>query len=105
VIAGAGRTWQLVGSDGRPRGSTHPGMLGGNRRGRIYGRLDCPAALRALARGGYLANRVFFLDEATAIAAGYRPCEVCLVKEITGRKRDRLYMARKILDAVERPLS
>jgi len=42
-----------------------------------------PAALRALARGGYLANRVFFLDEATAIAAGYRPCEVCLVKEIT----------------------
>jgi len=48
VIAGAGRTWQLVGSDGRPHGSTHPGMLGGNRRGRIYGRLDCPAALRAL---------------------------------------------------------
>jgi len=55
-------------------------MLGGNRRGRIYGRLDCPAALRALARGGYLANRVFFLDEATAIAAGYRPCKVCLLR-------------------------
>jgi len=28
-----------------------------------------------------------------------------VLKEITGRKRDRLYMARKILDAVERPLS
>jgi hypothetical protein len=31
-------------------------MLGGNRRGRIYGRLDCRAALRALARGGYRLN-------------------------------------------------
>lgn len=28
-----------------------------------------------------------------------------VLKEITGRKRDRLYMARRILDAVERPLS
>jgi len=28
-----------------------------------------------------------------------------VLEEITGRKRDRLYMARKILDAVERPLS
>lgn len=70
MTTGAGRTWQVVGPDGRPYGSTRPGMLGGNRRGRIYGRLDCRAALRALARGGYRAYRVFFLDEATAIAAG-----------------------------------
>lgn len=55
-----------------------PGTLGGNKRGRLYGRLDCPAALRAIARGGYVKNRVFFADEATAIRAGYRPCAVCL---------------------------
>lgn len=45
---------------------------------KIYGRLDCPSALRAIARGGYVRYRVFFADEATAIAAGYRPCARCL---------------------------
>jgi len=55
-----------------------PGALGGHRQGRIYGRLDCPSALRGIARGGYTRNRVFFLDEATAIAAGFRPCYVCM---------------------------
>jgi len=44
---------------------------------KIYGRLDCPAALRAIARGGYVRFRVFFADEQTAIAAGYRPCATC----------------------------
>src|SRR5207245_1866531 len=37
-----------------------------------------PTALRAIARGGYVKNRVFFADEQTAIAAGYRPCAACL---------------------------
>ncbi|MDY7104906.1 MAG: Ada metal-binding domain-containing protein [Actinomycetota bacterium] len=71
-------TWRLVGPDGRACDSPVPGTLGGHRRGRIYGRLDCPSALRAIARGGYVRDRVFFADEATAIAAGYRPCAVCL---------------------------
>jgi methylphosphotriester-DNA--protein-cysteine methyltransferase len=44
----------------------------------VYGRLDCPAALRAIARGGYVAERVFFRDEAHAKAAGFRPCGACL---------------------------
>jgi hypothetical protein len=70
--------WNLVGADGRPFGSELPGTLGGHRRGRRYGRLDCPAALRAIARGGYVRDRVFFRDEATARAAGYRPCAVCM---------------------------
>ena len=61
--------------------SPTPGRYGGHRAGRRYGRLDCPAALRAIARGGYVTNRVFFADEATAIAAGYRPCAVCLPAE------------------------
>jgi hypothetical protein len=71
-------TWTLVGPDGRPYQSDRPGTLGGHRRSRIYGRLDCPGAARAIARGGYVAQRVFFADEATAVAAGYRPCAACL---------------------------
>ena len=55
------------------------GTLGGRRRTRIYGRLDCPSALRALARGDtYARERVFFADERTAVAAGYRPCANCM---------------------------
>ena len=72
------RTWTLIGADDRPYESDCPGILGGNRGSRIYGRLDCPSALRAIAPGGYVANRVFYRDEATAVAAGYRPCGRCL---------------------------
>jgi methylphosphotriester-DNA--protein-cysteine methyltransferase len=74
-------TYTLIGSDGRPYESATPGRLGGHRASRIYGRLDCPSALRAIDRGGYVAHRVFFADEATAIAAGYRPCAHCLPDE------------------------
>ena len=72
------RTWTLISTDGRPCPSDRPGTLGGHRRNKLYGRLDCRSALQALARGGYQAQRVFFLDEATALAAGYRPCAVCM---------------------------
>ncbi|MFI2028241.1 Ada metal-binding domain-containing protein [Streptomyces buecherae] len=68
----------LLDGNGRPYPSAVPGAFGGHRGGRLYGRLDCPSALRALARGGYRAQRVFFADAATARAAGYRPCAVCL---------------------------
>jgi methylphosphotriester-DNA--protein-cysteine methyltransferase len=71
-------TWTLLDAAGRPYASGEPGTLGGHRRSRIYGRLDCPSALRAIARGGYVRHRVFFADEATAVAAGYRPCAICL---------------------------
>jgi len=72
------KSWRLVGADGAAFESACPGTLGGHRRTRVYGRLDCAAACRAIARGGYRVNRVFFLDEPTAIAAGYRPCAVCM---------------------------
>lgn len=72
------RGYLLIGPDGRPYRSIGPGTVGGYRRGRIYGRLDCPSARRAIAAGRYVRHRVFFADEATAIAAGYRPCAVCL---------------------------
>jgi Metal binding domain of Ada len=76
--AAAPRVYELLGADRRPYRSTAPGQFGGHRRSRIYGRLDCPSARRAIARGGYVAHRVFFADEPAAIAAGYRPCAVCL---------------------------
>ena len=72
------RVYTLLGADRRPYPSPVPGQFGGHRRTRIYGRLDCPSARRAPARGGYQAHRVFFADEPAAVAAGYRPCAVCL---------------------------
>lgn len=72
------RDYTLVGADGRPHRSPTPGALGGHRRTKGYGRLDCPAALRWIARGHYVKHRVFFANEATAVAAGYRPCAVCM---------------------------
>jgi hypothetical protein len=71
-------TWALIGPNGKPWRSPAPGTLGGHRGSKIYGRFDCRTARQAIARGGYVKHRVFFLDEATAVAAGYRPCAVCL---------------------------
>ena len=70
--------YHLIGRDGKPYDSETPGTLGGHRKLKIYGRLDCPSALRYIAKGQYVALRVFFADEETAIAAGYRPCGKCM---------------------------
>jgi methylphosphotriester-DNA--protein-cysteine methyltransferase len=72
------KRYKLIGADGKTYESATPGMLGGHKATRIYGRLDCPSAMRAINRGGYVKHRVFFADEATAVAAGYRPCARCL---------------------------
>ncbi|GAB3363244.1 Ada metal-binding domain-containing protein [Modestobacter lapidis] len=87
MMATTAAPFRLVGPDGREHPSDRPGTVGGHRRSRIYGRLDCPAALRALARGGYRAHRVFFADEHTAIQAGYRPCGGCLPGQHRNWKR------------------
>ena len=71
------KQYRLIGADGREYLSPTPGTLGGHRRTKGYGRLDCRVALRWIAKGHYVKWRVFFADEATAIAAGYRPCGVC----------------------------
>lgn len=75
------KQYTLTGPDGLAHASPTKGLLGGHRGGKIYGRLDCPSALRAIARGGYVKNRVFFADEQTAIAAGHRPCGVCCAQK------------------------
>ena len=79
-------SFTLIGRDGRPHVSPRKGKLGGHRKTKIYGRLDCRAALRAIARGGYVAQRVFFAGESDAVAAGYRPCAVCLPEKYAAWK-------------------
>ncbi|GHO97828.1 metal-binding protein [Reticulibacter mediterranei] len=72
------KLYTLIGPDGKPYQSETKGQFGGHRRNRGYGRLDCRSALAYIAKGQYVRHRVFFADEATAIAAGYRPCAVCM---------------------------
>lgn len=50
--------------------------LGGNKKLKIYGRLDCRAGKRMKVE-----NRVFFENETEAIHLGYRPCAICMRKE------------------------
>lgn len=83
------KMYKLVGADGKEYLSEMPGTLGGNGKLKIYGRLDCPSALSAIRRfpGSYEKSRVFFADEKTALAAGFRPCGNCL------REKYKDYMA------------
>ena len=75
------KIYHLIDKNGNTYESEIPGTLGGHRRLKIYGRLDCPSALRYIAKGQYVKYRVFFADEETAIAAGYRPCARCMLEE------------------------
>jgi hypothetical protein len=83
------RTYTLIGEDGTPYPSTTKGTIGGHRGMRIFGRFDCPAALRAISRGGYVGSRVFFADATVAVRAGYRPCAVCMPAAYRAWKNDR----------------
>jgi hypothetical protein len=96
------RTWTLIGANGKPYESDAPGTLGGHRRGGIYGLLDCRTAAQAISRGGYVQHRVFFADETTALAAGYRPCAVCLPeKHAAWKTRNR--SSTSMSDVSDRP--
>jgi methylphosphotriester-DNA--protein-cysteine methyltransferase len=83
-------TYTLIGADGKPYESETPGALGGHRRNKVYGRLDCAGAARGIAKGHYVKQRVFFADEATAIAAGYRPCARCMPERYREWKAQRV---------------
>ncbi len=73
------KLYTLIGPDGGRYTTPEKGTIGGYRKERRYGRLDCKAARRAIANGSlYEQQRVFFADEAAAVAAGYRPCAVCM---------------------------
>ncbi len=53
--------------------------LGGHKRFKLYGRFDCPSSLRAMARGLGVDAWVPFVDEESAIIAGYAPCNRCMM--------------------------
>jgi Metal binding domain of Ada len=73
------KNFRLLGPDRQFYSSGTPGSFGGNGQMKIYGRLDCASANRAVETGStYQRHRVFFADEATAIAAGFRPCGHCM---------------------------
>jgi hypothetical protein len=80
------RRYRLLDGRGNFYDSKSPGTLGGYRRRKVYGRLDCPSAPRWLAKGHYLQHRVF-ADEKVAQAAGYRPCGVCMQQAYRKWKR------------------
>lgn len=76
-----GKYYILTNEHCEPYLSFAGGKLGGHLKLHIYGRLDCPSALRHLAKGHYKKNRVFFANEEKAVAAGFRPCAVCMQKK------------------------
>ena len=74
-------TYHLINAKGETVESETKGSMGGHKGLKIYGRLDCQNANRWIAKGHYTKHRVFFADEATARAAGYRPCGCCMKRE------------------------
>ena len=85
-------TFKLIGADGKEYDSRRKGTIGGHFARKIYGRLDCSSALRWIARGHYVEKRVFFRDERTAVAAGYRPCACCM------KEQYHIWLATKVSD-------
>ena len=79
----------LTDKDNKQFLSDKPAQFGGHRKLKIYGRLDCPSANRYVQQGEYVKHRVFFQDEATAIAAGYRPCGKCMPEAYKKWKADK----------------
>lgn len=55
--------------------------MGGHRKLKIYGHLNCPNAKRWIKKGHYVKQRVFFTSESEAIENGYRPCGCCMKEE------------------------
>jgi hypothetical protein len=72
------KIYTLISTDGKPYQSSTKGTFGGHKKDKIYGTLDCAGAKMWIEKGHYVKQRVFFADEETAIAAGYRPCFGCL---------------------------
>ena len=81
------KTYVLIGADGKAYESLTKGTLGGHRKDKIYGTLDCKGAARWIEKGHYIKQRVFFADEAAAIAAGFRPCFGCMREKYEEWKR------------------
>ena len=81
------KLYKLLGADGEFYYSEKPGTCEGWTTGKIYHRLDCKKVKYELSIGHLKETRVFFKDEATAIAAGYRPCGTCMREKYLEWKR------------------
>ena len=79
----------LMDAERHPYLSREPGVYGGHLKLKIYGRFDCSTANRAIEKGQYVQHRVFFADEETAIAAGFRPCGNCMKEKYKVWKEQR----------------
>ena len=80
---------KLIGKDGKEYYSEFPATLDGNKKSKIYGRLNCPSTKR-FGQNSYYPNRVFFENEEMAIEAGYRPCAICMREKYNEWKRLKL---------------
>ena len=89
------KQYQLINEKGQSYLCDTKGSLGGYKPSKIYGRLDCPSALRHIALGHYVKHRVFFADEQTAIKTGYRPCAKCMPDEYRKWKASQALPAMK----------
>lgn len=76
-----GKKFKLIDENGKEYLSETPGLLGGHKKLKIYGKLDCRSANSWIEKGQYVKYRVFFADEHIAIKAGYRPCAICMPNE------------------------
>jgi hypothetical protein len=76
------KRYSLMGVDENYYDSPVPGTLAGNRKLKIYGQLNCGLPSCGFPDRGLPPDhkpiRVYFADEETAIAAGYRPCGGCM---------------------------
>ena len=80
------KRYTLTDAQGNEYQSETKGQFGGTRNGNLYGLMSCRSANQAIARGGYVEKRVFFADEETAIAAGFRPCHTCMPEKYAAWK-------------------
>ena len=68
----------LIGADGRSYSSAEKGAIAGHRGTKIFVASTARLRFGPSRRGGYIRDRAFFADTATARKAGYRPCAVCM---------------------------
>lgn len=90
------KTYKLIDENGNEYESNIPGELGGNKRLKIYGRLDCPSANNWIKKGYYIQDRVFFESEDIAKKAGYRPCGICMKKEYEEWKSNQIQLIKRL---------
>ncbi|MBQ3021063.1 MAG: metal-binding protein [Bacilli bacterium] len=75
------KEYKLLDSNGNIYLSKIPGTIAGNKKLKIYGKLDCANAISWINKGYYVNNRVFFENEEIAKKNNYRPCAKCMKKE------------------------